>query len=536
MKQFFYVFMILALVLTGCSNGGKTGSSEPIETVRYLDITNLNASQGNPYKAAVAEFDLGKKEYLSLAGKIMPYNIKGIIGVPQGDGPFPLILITHGSHSNDDESKRFDTGYDYLVAALAEHGYIAVSMDMSKPYIWKYGDNDDQEKSLPVARDHMESLMKANAGSDPGYGIDLKGKIDLGKIGLIGHSRGGETIFEIAADQATRGINIQALLALAPTSLFDREEWPDSQVAILVPEYDGDVIGLDGFNIYRFLDAEGKGSYYATLLMKANHNYFNRNITRNDAAMSKFADTTDQLTREQQEKFLQEYAIGFFNASLRKSPDGFIDPDAAQPNKMYGWDVKTLFTAAGAVDLADVKTTEGFQGEGARVEATVDSWFFKDDKILIDTVTSGIEPYNLRPLLHVQWEGKGGQVTIAPKVHDFSQHTALTLNLVIDSADELNQPDLSQRFTVALTDTAGNITKLILPEGLNALAYTPGRVDSTPLYEENLYYWSTPSPISCVNLPLREFHNIDLEQVQSVRLIFDQTDRGSIYIDSITIQ
>lgn len=38
-----------------------------------------------------------------------------------------LVLITPGSHSNDDESKRFDTGFDYLVQFLAENGYIAVS-------------------------------------------------------------------------------------------------------------------------------------------------------------------------------------------------------------------------------------------------------------------------------------------------------------------------------------------------------------------------------------------------------------------------
>lgn len=125
-------------VFVGCSTEKVTEEPQVTpeiakETVRNLELYNLEAPKGSKYEAIVTEFDLGKKEYLSKAGKIMPYNIRGIIGVPEGDGPFPLILITHGSHSNDDETKRFDTGFDYVVKDLAENGYIAVSMDMSKP-------------------------------------------------------------------------------------------------------------------------------------------------------------------------------------------------------------------------------------------------------------------------------------------------------------------------------------------------------------------------------------------------------------------
>lgn len=68
----------------------------------------------------------------------MPYRLKGLIGVPDGSGPFPLVIIFHGSHSNDDESLRFGTGYDYLVEALAGQGIVTASLDISKAYIWKY--------------------------------------------------------------------------------------------------------------------------------------------------------------------------------------------------------------------------------------------------------------------------------------------------------------------------------------------------------------------------------------------------------------
>ncbi|NLL06881.1 MAG: alpha/beta hydrolase [Clostridiaceae bacterium] len=546
MKKTLMALVFLVLIFVGCSTEKVIDKShettKPQQTIKptsnldiyNLDLYNLIMTGGNKYQAEVTEFDLGKKEYLSKAGKIMPYNIKGIIGVPEGEGPFPIILISHGSHSNDDESKRFDTGFDYLVKNLAENGYIAVSMDMSKPYIWKYGDNDDNEKSLPVANDHIENLIRANEGNNPGYQANLKGKINFDKLALVGHSRGGETIFDIADDQSNRGINVKALLSIAPTSLFERE-MPDIDMAIIVSEYDGDV-QFDGYNMYSMLNAQSKGLHFVTLLMKANHNYFNRNIQLNDSWMSRFENVDDQLTREQQESFLASYAVGFFNAVLLGNHDNFINANSPQPNKMYGFDVKTMYQTSKSLELVDVTTTEDFQAEGAVVEATIDSWFFKLDKILIDTITSGIEPYNIRPLINIKWTDRNSRVILSPKVQDFSKHDALTLNMVIDSADELNKRDASQQFTVELKDATGNIARIVLSEDLNALRYTPGKIGHTPLMDQDLTYWSTASPISSINLPLSMFKNLNLEHIESITLIFDKTDSGSIYIDSITLQ
>lgn len=545
MKHKRKILIILALVImliAGCSKGGNSNSNSNKtnanrETTSDLDIYTLESAKMNKHEAEISEFDLGKKEYISKAGKTMPYNIRGIIGVPDGEGPFPLILITHGSHSNDDESKRFDTGFDYLVRDLAENGFIAVSMDMSKPYIWKYGDNDDCEKSLPIADDHINSLILANEGNNPGYKTDLKGKIDFDKLALIGHSRGGETIFEIASDQAKKGVNIKAVLSIAPTFLFSDREWPECDAAIIVPEYDGDIISLDGFSIYRALSAEGKGNYSATFLMKANHNFFNRNISLNDAEMLRNErDLSLQLTREEQENFIMNFAVDFFNASLLGNSDNFINSNMPQPNKMYGFDVKTLYKSNQSVDLIDVSTANNFKAIDAKVEATVDSWFYKYDKVLIDTVTSGDESYMTRPLINIKWENTNSSVIIAPKVQDFSKHNTLTLNMVIDSADELNKKNASQQFTVELKDIKGNISRIVLPENLNALGYTPGKIDSTELEDLVIRYWSALSPISCINLPLDKFQNIDLEHIESISLVFDKTNSGSVYIDSIYLQ
>ena len=46
--------------------------------------------------------------------------------MPEGDGPFPLVLIVHGNHLMEQFS---DEGYAYLGEMLASRGFIAVSVD-----------------------------------------------------------------------------------------------------------------------------------------------------------------------------------------------------------------------------------------------------------------------------------------------------------------------------------------------------------------------------------------------------------------------
>jgi len=537
-----YKYIILTIItsiilLTACQSEKQPSTSEsksPSATMGELSIYNQPSLEKGTYKAQTLEYNLGHKEYVSSSNRTMPYEIRGIIGIPEGDGPFPLILISHGSHSNDNESLRFDTGFDYLVDHLSQQGFITVAMDMSKPYIWKYGDNDDQEKSIPVANDHIEGLLAANAGENNGFTIDLKGKIDVNNIALVGHSRGGETVFEIANDQAERGRGIKAILSLAPTSLFDHK-WPDVDVAVLVPEYDGDIISLDGFNTYRSLSAKGGHHYSVTQLLKANHNYFNRNIERNDAGGSLVENATkDQLSREQQEQFLNEFASDFFKASLSEKESAFILPSKSQPNTMYDdYHVTVLYQQANAKNVVDIHSKDSFQAEGAVIQQKIDSWFYKHDEVNIDTVTFGEEEFMKRALLNIRWEQRDTSVRIQPEVTDFSGFEALTINAVIDSSDEINARDKSQQFSVKLTDTSGNTALLSLPEGLNALAYSTGSMGVTSLEDLDIHYWSRITPLAAINLPLHEFKDIDLTHIESVTLVFDKTEQGSIYVDSI---
>lgn len=173
-------FILSFILLGGCNfekeNDGKEPDSlnEPQHTIGELEYVDVKSAERQSYEYKVEEFDLGSREYELPNGHTMPYKLRGIIGMPDGEGPFPLVMITHGSHENLKENVRFDTGFKYIVEAFAQQGIIAVSMDLGQAYVWKYGDGDDAEKSLFMTNDHLDHLIKASEGKETRYPVELK--------------------------------------------------------------------------------------------------------------------------------------------------------------------------------------------------------------------------------------------------------------------------------------------------------------------------------------------------------------------------
>lgn len=515
-----------------------TGGQQDAETVNAANF-EIESGLKNVYEYEFSDFDLGDRSYTTVSGREMPYKLRGIMAVPVGDGPFPVVLITHGSHENVDETKRFDTGYDYLVKALAQNGYIAISMDMLMPYIWAYGDDDDAEKSVAVADEHIRSILAAAAG-DMLYPIDLSGKIDADKIALIGHSRGGENIFLIAEDQLEKGVSIEALLSIAPSWNTSRE-FPDVSASIIVPQYDGDVTRLDGIALYDYLAKHNSGDYSVTFLFGANHNFFNRNIERDDSTSHEVENGHSPLSREEQENFLVNYAVDFFDASFGIE-DRFYQLSSPQPNKMYGLDISRRIHLADASGLIDSGTSADFSSDAASVKHVVDYWFFEEDEVLIDTVTIGLidEDLNVinlnRDLISIEWENGNSSVKITPLVSDFSGKTALCLHMVPDSASSLNNTDEALRFTIVLRDTDGNFASVVAAANQNVLSCYPGALEATELTDSTIEYWQPPTPLGMLNLPLTLFKGINLASIDAVELHFDRTDSGAVFIEAIELQ
>ena len=65
-----------------------------------------------------------RNDYWGFTPREMPLNAR--VWYPDGEGPFPLVLVVHGNHNMRDFS---DPGYDYLGELLASRGYILASVD-----------------------------------------------------------------------------------------------------------------------------------------------------------------------------------------------------------------------------------------------------------------------------------------------------------------------------------------------------------------------------------------------------------------------
>ena len=136
--------------------------------------------------------------------------VKGVVYIPPGlASPAPIVFIQHGN-SAVEESER---GFAYLAEPLAAKGTIVVSMFASQ-----------QVYSTP-ARSQLvlETIERFAAVDDGSLGLELglAGRIDLDRIGLLGHSRGGEAVADAAreAREAPGGARwgIRAVFLIAPT-------------------------------------------------------------------------------------------------------------------------------------------------------------------------------------------------------------------------------------------------------------------------------------------------------------------------------
>ena len=165
--------------------------------------------------------EISRQTYWGFGVSDLPLN--GRVWYPEGEGPFPLVLIVHGNHNMVDFS---DTGYGYLGELLASRGFIFVSVDenfLNGGY-WGRSSGENDARAWLLLK-HLE--VWENWNQDPGS--PFYQKADLSEIALIGHSRGGEAAALAATfNQLSRypnnaqirwdfGFKIRSVIAISPT-------------------------------------------------------------------------------------------------------------------------------------------------------------------------------------------------------------------------------------------------------------------------------------------------------------------------------
>jgi len=265
-----------------------------------------------------------RNDYWGFTPKEMPLN--GRVWYPDGEGPFPLVLVVHGNHNMRDFS---DPGYDYLGELLASRGYILASVDENFINGGIRGENDARGWFLLK---HVQLFEGFNQES----GNPFEDLVDMGNVVLMGHSRGGEAVANAAAfnhlsyypDDASLefdfGYDIQGIVSIAPV---DGQYLPTGRHVVVEDisyltfhgSHDGDVTSFHGLRIYdrmKFNDPDEFNFKSAVYVYRANHGQWNTVWGSTDSGGSRghrVLDLRGLIPQEDQRRFAEIYVSAFLD-------------------------------------------------------------------------------------------------------------------------------------------------------------------------------------------------------------------------------
>lgn len=168
------------------------------------DSFGKSSSDGVPgaYPASSPHYQVRALDDVVLHDPLLNKDLHIKIFYPEGPGPFPVILFSHGYGGSKDS-------YSFLTRYWAKHGYVTLQPNHEDAHalrkLWLGGRRlrPEMMKTLndPAAWDHRvgDLVFLLNAFSDLQRRVpELSGKLDTQRVGVGGHSFGAFTAMLIA--------------------------------------------------------------------------------------------------------------------------------------------------------------------------------------------------------------------------------------------------------------------------------------------------------------------------------------------------
>ena len=486
--------------------------------------------------------------------------------------PHPVIIFLHGNHATcgfgsnpriDDNIQYSSTGtcpsgyvvvpnhrgYDYLAERLASWGYVVVSINANRGINASSGIEEDAGLNLTRGRlilKHLQllSLWNTAGGTPDSLGVDLRGKLDFNNLGLMGHSRGGEGVraaYNLYRDadspwpsRIPNKVRFKGIFEFAPVDgqtsrILNADGTPWN---VLLPECDGDVSDLQGvkpfdrmLNIINEYPATQKSTY---TVWGANHNYYNTQWQTSD---SDFCLNHEPI-------FTPGLSVGSAPqrltglVSLLAFMRGHI-PGSLGFNPIFNRNFNPQF----ALPKAVTSVTRVDRGYTSSPSATVTRILEDFDQPTgtssagIPNVASNINiTHDLVPEHDqslragaISWSRAGKdvyfQTNVAPAGRGISISRYKTLDLRVENQE---YSATSTDFKVALVKADNTLSR---PVSIRRYVNLRGPVGGPG---------GTHRMLQTARISLSDF-DVNPIKVRGVRLIFDRTERGSIYVANIRL-
>lgn len=429
--------------------------------------------------------------------------------------PYPLVVIVHGNgHSY--------TEYDFLSEHFAKNGFISASIHLP-----------DNMRALGRANVFFKHLPVLQAA----FGANLQNK-----IGIMGHSRGGEAVLKVARlnQEQALGHPIDAVISLAPTDQYGSEvlsgDWAKPYF-VLYGSRDGDISGwvdTDGYTVpqtgFALYDRAGGARKSMVFVHGATHNGF---ITTNDLGIA------GPIPEATQKKITKAYMNAFFRQHLKGE---------AQWEGIFTGEWRPSSVAATGASLyvqyqePAQKTVDNFEGVVPDWEAsTIGGDVTHDATLPADPAEGkmhdhadapGLDPASPHDTkgLRLRWNNSGDRLVyeIPPAEKDVSGFAAVSFRITQVVGSPHNAANQAQNLRVALKDTSDNERAV----RVSAFAEIP--------FPDTHPWGYTKSAMTTVRIPLKSYTivcagqpQVDLKKVATLSLVFSEKPTGEVEIDEV---
>jgi hypothetical protein len=542
-----------------------------------------------PRQVMRAEYDMGLTAFTP-TGFPGPVELLASVHYPidLSGGPFPLIIFLHGRHNTCFSSGTPSTewpcslsspipsyrGYDYAAELLASHGFIVVSISANG-----INARDNMTSDLgalaraELIQKHLDIWRTFNTTGGPPFCNRFVGKVDLQRIGTMGHSRGGEGVvrhFQLNQAQGSP-YGIKAVFPLAPTD-FNRPVINQVPLAVLLPYCDGDVSDLQGVHYYddaRYNVPGDTAAKHTILVMGGNHNFYNTVWTPGGFAAGTADDWNafvpggasdshcggaGRLNASQQQGTAKAYLSAFFRTYLKNETQflplltsAATPPASAMTNNIHvSYHAPDTPTMRRDINRLLTGTNLSINTLGATVTPTGLSPYDlcggpSPQPVFCTSLPSAgtgrpqephVTPSLLSPgtrglsQLRFGWNNSSARYenAIPISARNLFGLGTISFRASVNFTDTRNPVGLPQNLRVELVDGTGAVSSAVqVSDHSSALFYPPGQ---TTAYLPRLVQ-------NTVHIPLTAFTGVNMGDIRSVRFRLDQQSSGALLMSDL---